>query len=126
MHGFIWTDEKDSLKYWQNGYTYEGEYMSVNAITYTTKYMMKVNPREPEYVPKILSSAGIGKDWINSVNAKRAKYVPRETKEEYITNQGQERGLGISLTAKEEQRYNSLQGKIQNYDKILKIGRAHV
>ena len=28
--------------------------------------------------------------------------------------------LGISLTAKEEQRYNSLQGKIQNYDKTLK------
>ena len=56
MHGFIWTDEEDSLKYWKNGYTYEGEYMSVNAITYTTKYMMKVNTREPEYVPKILSS----------------------------------------------------------------------
>ena len=56
MHGFIWTDEEDSLKYWKNGYTYEGEYMSVNAITYTTKYMMKVNPREPEYVPKIMSS----------------------------------------------------------------------
>ena len=59
MHGFIWSDEKDSLKYWKNGYTYEGEYMSVNAITYTTKYMMKVNPREHEYVPKIMSSAGL-------------------------------------------------------------------
>ena len=73
MHGFIWTDEEDSLEYWRNGYTYEGEYMSVKAITYTTKYMMKVNPREPEYVPKILSSAGTGKDWVCSVNAKRAK-----------------------------------------------------
>jgi hypothetical protein len=28
--------------------------------------------------------------------------------------------LGLSLTAKEEQRYNSLQGKIQTYDKTLK------
>ena len=95
MHGFIWTNENDSLKYWRNGYTYEGEYMSVNAITYTTKYMMKVNTREPEYVPKIMSSAGIGRNWVNSVNAKRAKYVPRETKEEYLTNQGQIRGIPI-------------------------------
>ena len=89
------TYEKDSLEYWTNGYTYEGEYMSLNAITYTTKYMMKVNPREPEYVPKIMSSAGIGRDWVNSVNAKRAKYIPGETKEEYLTNQGQIRGIPI-------------------------------
>ena len=91
----LYGQTKDCLKYWRNGYTYEGEYMSVKAITYTTKYMMKVNPREPEYVPKIMSSAGIGRDWENSVNAKRAKYIPLYTKEEYITNQGQVRGLPI-------------------------------
>ena len=95
MHGFIWTDNIDTLEKWTNGYTYEGDYMSPKAITYTTKYMMKINKREPMYMPKIMTSKGIGSEWINTVDARRAKYIPNGTLEEYVDQQGNKRGLPI-------------------------------
>ena len=48
----------------ENGYTYEGEYMSNKAITYTTKYMLKIHKQDKLYVPKIMCSAGIGKNGL--------------------------------------------------------------
>ena len=83
MHGFIWDNEDTALEEWKNGYSYEGNYMSTKAITYTTKYMLKINERDKLYVPKIMCSAGIGEKWTEGIGAKRAKYVPRATLEEY-------------------------------------------
>ena len=83
MHGFIWDNDETALEEWKNGYTYEGEYMSNRAITYTTKYMLKVHKQDKLYVPKIMCSAGIGNKWTEGIGAKRAKYVPHGTLEEY-------------------------------------------
>ena len=95
MHGFIWDDKNDTLEKWNNGYTYEGDYMSAKAITYTTKYMLKINENDKMYVPKIMCSAGIGNKWTEGIGAKRAKYVTRGTLEEYIGADGIKRGLPI-------------------------------
>lgn len=95
MHGFIWDDRGDVMKHWKDGWIYEGSFMSAKAITYTTKYMLKINKREPEFYPKIMASAGIGKAWINTIDAERAKYKQGETLEEYIDRQGNKRGLPI-------------------------------
>ena len=83
MHGFIWDNEGIALNEWKNGYTYEGEYMSKRAITYTNKYMLKINKKDKLYVPKIMCSAGIGKKWTEGIGAERAKYVPHGTLEEF-------------------------------------------
>ena len=107
MHGFIWDNEGIALNEWKNGYTYEGEYMSNRAITYTTKYMLKINEQDKLYVPKIMCSAGIGKKWTEGIGAKRAKYVPHETLEEYRGADGIKRGLPIyyrNLIYTEEER----------------------
>ena len=74
MHGFIWDNDGIALEEWKNGYTYEGDYMSNKAITYTTKYMLKIHKQDKLYVPKIMCSAGIGKKWTEGIGAKRAKY----------------------------------------------------
>ena len=70
MHGFIWDDENDTLEKWNNGYTYEGNYMSEKAITYTTKYMLKINEQDKLYIPKIMCSAGIGEKWTKGIGPK--------------------------------------------------------
>lgn len=110
MHGFIWDEEGEAMKHWDNGYTFEGDYMSVKAITYTTKYMLKVNQREKAYVPKVMCSAGIGENWTKTVDAKRAKYIKGDkTKEVYTNLKGVERGLPIYYRNKiysEEEREN--------------------
>ena len=93
MHGFIWDEQGVALKEWKNGYVYEGDYMSNKAITYTTKYMLKINEQDKMYVPKIMCSAGIGAERIKSIGAKRAKYVPHGTLEEYRGIDGIKRGL---------------------------------
>ena len=77
------------------------------AITYTTKYMLKINEQDKLYVPKIMCSAGIGKKWTEGIGAERAKYVPRETLEEYRGVDGIKRGLPIyyrNLIYTEEER----------------------
>ena len=107
MHGFIWDNDGIALEEWKNGYTYEGEYMSNRAITYTTKYMLKVHKEDKLYVPKIMCSAGIGNKWIKGVDAKRAKYVPHGTLEEYRGVDGIKRGMPIyykNLIYTEEER----------------------
>ena len=51
--------------------------------------------RDQLYVPKIMCSAGIGKQWTKGIGAKRARYVPCETLEEYRGVDGAKRGLPI-------------------------------
>ena len=90
MHGFIWDNEGIALNEWKNGYTYEGEYMSNKAITYTTKYMLKIPEKNPEFIGKVMCSKGIGKGYWKSRNAKRNIYVRNNTNENYKMPNGAE------------------------------------
>ena len=100
MHGFIWDNDGVALEEWKNGYSYEGDYMSNKAITYTTKYMLKINEQDKLYVPKIMCSAGIGEKWAEGIGAKRAKYVPRATLEEYRGADGIKEGYQYTTEIK--------------------------
>lgn len=95
MHGFIWADADLIKEKWQNGYVYIGDYMSPQAITYTTKYVQKINKREPMYMPKIMTSSGIGNGWLKRSDAKRARFNGRDTIEEYVRENGRSSSLPI-------------------------------
>lgn len=109
LHGILFTDHKEDIKKtWTYGYTYIGEYVNNKTINYITKYITKSNPKHKNYQPKILTTPGIGKNYINTPNAKRInKYKGRETDTTYRTREGTKLDLPIyyrNLLYTEEQR----------------------
>jgi len=102
MHGIIWTNESSKTieKIWKYGYTWVGDnnnggYVSEKTINYVVKYVNKTDQKHKEYNSKILTSAGIGKNYITRLDAKLNKYKEENTKETYTTKQGVKLALPI-------------------------------
>lgn len=97
LHGIIWTEKENEYiqKKWAYGNIYVGYSMNENVINYIVKYVSKTDFKHKEYKPKILTSAGIGKSYLNSENAKTNKYKGNETKSYYKTRTGHKIALPI-------------------------------
>lgn len=102
MHGILWTDEKIETiaKIWKYGYIYPRKeeqrgYVNEQTVNYITKYINKIDEIHKEYKPKILTSAGIGKGYLERSDSNRNKYKKGETKEGYKTRTGHEVALPI-------------------------------
>ena len=54
-------------------------------VNYITKYINKVDLDHKEYNSKVLCSKGIGKGYIERVDAVNNKYIKGKTKEYYTT-----------------------------------------
>lgn len=102
IHAIMWTDNIPLItKKWQYGYVWDGEYKNEQKINYVnqktcgyiTKYMHKMDQLHKHYIPKMLTSAGIGKAYINSHNASRNKYNGEKTILTYKSNTGHEISL---------------------------------
>ena len=74
-YGFIKVDEK-------NGFVNE------KTVNYITKYIGKMDFIHKEYKPKVLTSAGIGKGYLEREDSKRNKYEKDKTREYYQTRDG--------------------------------------
>lgn len=87
LHGILWTDiDSDEItRIWQSGedgggYTWIGDskkgtgYVNEKTVNYIIKYVSKVDEKHKTYKPKILSSAGIGKNYLTTHNANQNKY----------------------------------------------------
>jgi len=95
MHGIIWTNETAETinKIWKYGYTWVGDkknegYVNERTVNYIVKYISKTDEKHKEYNSKVLTSAGIGKNYITRHDATKNKYNEKETKETYTTKQG--------------------------------------
>jgi hypothetical protein len=95
LHGIIFTNETAETikKIWQYGYTWIGDkstggYVNEKTINYIVKYINKVDTKHKEYNSKILTSAGIGRNYTNRKDSKKNIYNDHETKETYTTRQG--------------------------------------
>lgn len=89
LHGLIWTNHIEEIAfYWNYGFIWKGDYTNQQTINYIVKYVTKTDKKHPNYKPKILCSPGIGKNYINTHNAKLNQYKNEETKQFYITKQG--------------------------------------
>ena len=97
IHGLVWTDKdkKDIEKHWRYGMVWIGDYVNEKTINYITKYLHKIDNKHKTYKPIILSSKGIGKDYIYTFNASKNKFNGKETKEEYIHRNGLKSSLPI-------------------------------
>lgn len=95
MHGIIWTNEnaKTINEIWKYGFTWVGDkenegYVNEKTINYIVKYVNKTDEKHKEYNSKILTSAGIGKKYIERPDSKKNIYKGKDTKETYTTRQG--------------------------------------
>lgn len=110
MHGIIWTDKdvREIAKKWKYGYVWVGEknngkiknYVNEKTVNYITKYVSKMDFQHKEYNPKILTSAGIGRGYMERTDWERNKYKEGETKETYKTRTGHEITMPIYLRNK--------------------------
>lgn len=71
MHGIIYAekpiDVEDVKEIWKYGHVYIGDYCTLKTINYIVKYITKIDQSHPDYVPKVLCSAGIGRNYIKRV-----------------------------------------------------------
>lgn len=106
MHGIVWTDETldEVERVWNYGYIWKGKKLNNNTyqnfvnektVNYLTKYVHKIDKDHEYYKAKVLTSAGIGKDYLNREDSKRHTFKKDQTKETYITRTGHEIGLPI-------------------------------
>lgn len=87
LHG-IWWGSPGLLEKWQYGYIYVGDYVSEKTIFYITKYMLKENEYNRKFRSKVLCSAGLGKGYLNRIDAKRNAFKGKETNESYRLKNG--------------------------------------
>lgn len=97
IHGILWTDESKEVidKKWKYGYTWIGDYMTEKTVNYITKYVTKVDGKHKEYKSVILTSAGIGRNYIDRTDSKLNRYKDKDTKESYTNRNGTEQALPI-------------------------------
>ena len=95
LHGIIFGEIKEIKLHWKYGYVFIGNYVNEKTINYIIKYCTKKDEKHKTYKPIILTSAGIGKKYMNSHNAKLNKFNGEKTEEQYINRQNKKTGLPI-------------------------------
>jgi len=95
LHGIIFGESEEIIQHWQYGHVYIGSYVNEASANYMTKYINKVDMMHKEYMPKVLTSAGIGKGYTDRLDAKINKYKEEGTKETYTTREGKKIALPI-------------------------------
>lgn len=100
LHGIIFTDKGNSIEdIWQYGYTWQSDknngFVNEQTINYIIKYTNKIDKQHQYYKSLILTSAGIGKDYVKSSNSKNNKYNGNNTKEFYKSRKGNKLSLPI-------------------------------
>lgn len=97
IHGILWTNQnkEEIIQKWKYGHVFIGEYVNEKTINYITKYVNKIDEKHKEYKSIILTSAGIGKNYINRPDAIKNKYNEKGTNETYTNRQGIKSNLPI-------------------------------
>lgn len=125
LHGIIWTDEDLQIveDKWSYGFVWKGKkvrqqygkmtreitinYVNDRTIGYMTKYVSKQDLKHKLYKAIILTSPGIGSNYINRSDIAKNKYNDKKTIETYKTQTGHTISLPIYYRNKiytEEQR----------------------
>lgn len=102
LHGIIWTDEPISKirDRWKYGWIYPREdndknWVNEQTVNYIMKYVTKVDQDHKEYKPKIFTSQGIGRAYVETESFKRHKYKGVDTVETYKSRTGHDISLPI-------------------------------
>lgn len=99
IHGIIFSEfpinNKWLEKFWKYGHCDTGKYVNSRTINYIIKYIMKIDEKHKDYMPKILTSKGIGNKYITEYKKKYHKYKGKDTKDYYILPDGKKIQLPI-------------------------------
>lgn len=97
LHGILFTNETNETinKLWKYGFTYTGKFCNNQTINYIVKYIIKADQEHKGYKPLILTSSGIGKQYIKTYNATQNIFKHTDTNETYKLNNGNKTSLPI-------------------------------
>ncbi len=144
LHGILVTNQKITVihgkkyditnqeiaKVWKYGYTWTGTYVNEATVNYVIKYCTKMDAEHLYYKPKVLASKGIGREYVNTPNAKLTKYQPKgQTREQYITREGFKIGMPTYYRNKlytEEQREKLWIEKIEKKERWVDGSRVSI
>lgn len=90
LHGIVWTDkpEEEITARWGYGYTWIGDYVNGRTVNYIIKYVTKRDDDHQHYKSIILTSPGIGGNYMRRSDWQMNKYKPTGTVETYRTSTG--------------------------------------
>ena len=107
MHGIVWKDNRYILeddfmneveRYWQYGWVGRGKknyitgnyenYVNARTANYFTKYVNKIDEEHEMYKQIVLTSPGIGKNFIESTRAKNNTFNGKKTNQLYYPTDG--------------------------------------
>lgn len=105
LHGIIWTNEDlhKIEKIWSYGFMWKGQYkfgklinyVNEKTVGYITKYVTKKDELHTTYKSIILTSPGIGANYIKSQDVKQNEFTGEKTNETYRTRTGHKIALPI-------------------------------
>ena len=89
LHGIIFGGEKSEIeRIWRYGHVKFGDYVNLKTINYVVKYINKIDLDHKGYVSKILTSSGIGSNYMNRTDHRLNKYNGKNTDTTYKSNNG--------------------------------------
>ena len=109
LHGILFKEisNEELSELWHYGHADRGYKVDGSTISYIVKYVTKIDEKHKTFKPQMFVSAGIGKNFINSVNAENCRFDGKNTFEAYKMPNGTLKGLPIYYRNKlytEEQR----------------------
>ena len=94
-HRALINELEDIKNIWKYGHIWIGEYVNEKTINYIVKYCNKLDTQHKGYVPKIMTSSGIGKKFIERIDSEINRFNGEDTIEYYRTNDGLKLSLQI-------------------------------
>lgn len=129
LHGIIWINEPKSeiRRIWKYGnvwmgYNDEDTYVNEQTAGYTVKYITKTDEVHPNYDSIVLTSPGMGKEWLNSHEAKTAAYNGIETVDNIRDENGYRKAIPTYYRRKmytDEERIELWMSKLDKQTKYL-------
>ena len=97
LHGIIFTDEPNEVieERWGYGNIWVGDYVNEKTVNYIIKYINKIDLDNKEYEAKVLTSPGIGRNYMKRQDWKRNTYKGERTEDTYIYRNGTKAKLPI-------------------------------
>lgn len=105
LHGIVWTDEKleEVERAWKHGFVWRGKmvggrlvnYVNESTVNYLIKYVTKIDEIHKEYRGVILTSAGIGRDYMEHPDSNNNRYAGTRTNETYRSRTGHRTAIPI-------------------------------
>jgi len=103
LHGIMWTNEsiEEIRNIWNYGYIWPRKettvktYVNEKTVNYIVKYINKQDEKHTTYNSIVLTSAGIGNNYINKPDSNKNLYKGEHTQETYRTRSGHKINLPI-------------------------------